>query len=220
MQVNNAAVFGPNGTFPAALTATASVGGVTVGTFTLTGRSGNILLLDTAQSSPVNLASGTVLTASVPISATSSAAVIFPAFINARTQEMAINLVVYFNGFPIKLPAFNAPPHTPTSRGAMQSFVYTSLTSGSPTSLVGLLQLIPLPTTTSSDLAIYDQAVLAAIEQSRERVLAGVNQIFSGKLKVAAPQPANRLGTQQNTTSLTSTNGNAIAGSTTPGTGT
>ncbi|MGA7496670.1 MAG: hypothetical protein WBX00_08085 [Isosphaeraceae bacterium] len=37
---------------------------------------------------------------------------------------MAINLVVYFNGFPIKLPAFNPPPHTPTQRGAIQSYVY------------------------------------------------------------------------------------------------
>ena len=30
---------------------------------------------------------------------------------------MAINLVVYFNGFPIKLPAFNAPPHRRSSGG-------------------------------------------------------------------------------------------------------
>jgi hypothetical protein len=135
---------------------------------------------------------------------------------------MAISLVTYFNGFPIKLPAFNAPPHTPTQRGAIQSFVYTSITSGSPTSLVGALQAIPLPATTSSDVTIYDSAVLAAIEQSRQRVLAGINQIFSGKLKVAAPQPANRLGTLVNTQTVTlpNTTGVALAGSTTPGTGT
>ena len=41
MQVDNATTFGPDGTFATPLNATASVGGVNVGTFALTGRSGN-----------------------------------------------------------------------------------------------------------------------------------------------------------------------------------
>ncbi len=219
IEVDNASVFGSNGTFASPLNATASVGSVTVGTFLLTGRSGNLLLIDTTESSLVNLNPGTVLTASVPTSAASSAGAIFPTFINARAQEMAINLVVYFNNSPIKLPTFNAPPHTPTQRGAIQSFIYQQLASGSPNSLVGSLQLIPLPATNGSDLDIYNQAVVAAIEQSRQRVLGGVNQIFAGKLRVAAPQPANRLGTFPTTTTTVS-NGSTPAGSTTPGTGT
>jgi hypothetical protein len=220
IQVDNASVFGANGTFASPINATASVGGVTVGTFSLTGRSGNLLLVNTAQSSLINLNQGTVLSASVPITAASSAGAIFPSYINARAQEMALNLVVYFNNFPLKLPAFNAPPHTPTQRGAIQSFVYQQIAGGSPTSLVGSLQLIPLPATSSSDLTIYNQTVLAAIEQSRQRVLSGVNEIFSGKLRIAAPQPANRLGTFSNTSAPTTTTGAALAGQTTPGTGT
>ena len=160
-----------------------------------------------------------VISASVPGTAASTAA-IFPSFINARRQQMAINLVVYFNNFPMKLPAFNAPPHTPTQRGALQNFVYQQVAGIAPTSLVVSLQAIPLPTIGSSDLTIYNSAVVAAVEQSRQRVLTGVNQIFSGRLKVAAPQPANRLGTIDNTSTGTTTNGSAPAGSTTPGTGT
>jgi hypothetical protein len=220
IQVDNASVFGPNGTFTSPVSATASVGGVTVGTFSLTGRSGNLLLVNTAQSSLINLNPGVVLSASVATTAASSAGTIFPRYINARAQEMALNLVVYFNTFPIKLPTFNAPPHTPTQRGAIQSFVYQQVAGGSATSLVGSLQAIPLATTTSSDLTIYNQTVLAAVEQSRLRVLSGVNQIFAGKLRVAAPQPANRLGTFPTTTAPTVTSGSAQAGSTTPGTGT
>jgi hypothetical protein len=220
IQVDNASVFGANGTFASPINATASVGGVTVGTFSLTGRSGNLLLVNTAQSSLINLNTGTVLSASVPITAASSAGAIFPTYINARAQEMALNLVVYFNNFPIKLPAFNAPPHTPTQRGAIQSFIYQQIAGGSATSLVGSLQIIPLAATSSSDLTIYNQTVLAALEQSRLRVLSGVNQIFAGKLRIAAPQPANRLGVLANTATTTNTTGAALAGQTTPGTGT
>ncbi len=43
MQVDDASVFGPDGIFTTPVTATASVGGVPVGTFALTGRSGNLL---------------------------------------------------------------------------------------------------------------------------------------------------------------------------------
>jgi hypothetical protein len=62
--------------------------------------------------------------------------------------------------------------------------------------------------------------VLVAIEQSRQRVLSGVNEIFAGKLKIAAPQPANRLGIFRTTTTPATTTGATLAGSTTPGTGT
>jgi hypothetical protein len=62
--------------------------------------------------------------------------------------------------------------------------------------------------------------VLAAVEQSRQRVLSGVNEIFAGKLKVAAPQPANRQGIFRTTTTPATTTGATLAGSTTPGTGT
>jgi hypothetical protein len=221
MQVDNASVFGPNGTFLSPVTATASVGGVVVGTFILTCRSGNTVVVNPTESSQVNLNPGLALTASVPITAATSAASIFPSFSNTRSQQLAINLVVYFNGYPIKLPAFNAPPHTPTQRGAIQLYVYQQISSGSPTSLVGSLQSIPLPTTSGSDLVLCNQGVLAAVEQSRERVLSGVNEIFSGRLKVAAPAPANRLGTLLNTpTTTTSTTGGPVpAGSNTPGTG-
>jgi hypothetical protein len=220
MPVNNASVFGPNGTFTTPVIATASVGGVLVA-FVLTGRSGNLLLINSAQSSQVSLNSGTVLSANVPITVANSVAVSFPSFINNRSEQMAINLVVYFNNFPIKLPTFNAPPHTPIQRGAIQLFVYQQVVGTSPTSLEESLLTIPLPTTTTgSNVTIYNSAVLAAVEQSRQRVLSGVNQIWAGKLRVAAPLPANRLGMLDNTsTTTTITNGSAVAGSTTPGTG-
>ncbi len=221
MQVDNASVFGPNGAFTTPVNATASVGGVPVGTFALTGRSGNLLLINSAQSSQVSLNSGVVLSANVPITVANSVAVSFPSFINNRSEQMAINLVVYFNNFPIKLPTFNAPPHTPIQRGAIQLFVYQQVAGTSPTSLEESLLTIPLPTTTTgSNVTIYNSAVLAAVEQSRQRVLSGVNQIWAGKLRVAAPLPANRLGMLDNTsTTTTITNGSAVAGSTTPGTG-
>ena len=59
---------------------------------------------------------------------------------------------------------------------------------------MGSLLAIPLPTTASTDLTIYNAAVLAAIEQSRQRASWGLPQMFAGKLRIAAPQPANRLG--------------------------
>ena len=43
MQVDNASVFGPTGTFTTPVNATASFGGIPVGSFVLTGRSGNTL---------------------------------------------------------------------------------------------------------------------------------------------------------------------------------
>jgi hypothetical protein len=94
----------------------------------------------------------------------SSAASIFPSFITNRTNQMAIDLVQYFNGLPLKLPYFNAPPHTPNSRGAIQNYVYGSVAGGGTTSLLQSVLAIPLPTTAGSDLQIYNVTVASAIE--------------------------------------------------------
>ena len=80
-----------------------------------------------------------------------SAAGIFPSFIINRTNQMAIDLVQYFNSLPLKLPYFNTPPHTPNNRGAIQNYVYGSVAGGG-TSLQQSLLAIPLPTTAGSDL--------------------------------------------------------------------
>jgi hypothetical protein len=219
MQMDNASVFGPNGTFTTPLNATATFGGITVGTFVLTGRQGNTLTIDPTKSSLVNLNPGVVLSASVQNTSQSSAAAIFPGFIVNRAQQMAISLVNYFNSFPIKLPAFNAPPHTPTQRGAIQSYVYQQVAGSSSTSLQQSLLGITLPTTAGPDLTIYDAAVAAAVEQSRQQVLGGVSQVFAGRLLISAPAPANRLGLPLNTSSGSSTTGSSTSatGSTTTG---
>ena len=110
-----------------AVVASAVIGTVSLGQFTLTGSSGNLLIVSPTQPPTVSLPVGTVLTASVPTSAQSSAASIFPSYITDSTIQMAINLVKYFNNLPIKLPPENAPPHTPVQRGAIQTFVYQSI---------------------------------------------------------------------------------------------
>src|SRR4051794_17605501 len=194
MQVDNASVFGPDGAFGAPVAAVATVNGIPVGTFVLTGRAGNTLILDPNQLPPVSLNAGVLLVANVPATSQSSAAAIFPTYIANRTAQMGISLVTYFNGIPLKLPYFNAPPHTPNQRGAIQSYVYQQVAGSSATSLAGSLSAITLPTTAGSDLKIYDAAVAAAVEQSRLMTLNGVRQIYAGKLRVPAPAPANRLG--------------------------
>ena len=121
-------VFGPAGTFSTPVVATATVGGAPpIGTFTLTGSSGNSLTINTADSSSIPMSVGTVLTATVPVSASSSASSIFPSYITNSTVQMATNLVVYFNNLPVKLPQQNGPPHTPIQRGAIQKYVYMSI---------------------------------------------------------------------------------------------
>jgi len=112
MQVSNAAVFFPNGsTTP--VTATATDGNAHY-FFTFTGFSGNTLFVNTSDSasSAANLTTSAILSASVSVSSQGSAAAIFPNFITNSTNQMAINLVQYFNSLPLKLPYFNAPPHT------------------------------------------------------------------------------------------------------------
>jgi hypothetical protein len=155
MQVDDAAVFGPSGTFPNAVTALASIGTAPpVGQFSLTGSSGNTLTIDLATSSSVPLPVGAVLTATVPTSAASSAATIFPNYIINSTLQLSIKLMKYFNGLPVVLPKENAPPHTPDQHGAIQKFLFQSIASTEQNSLQTLLQGITLPATRGEDLNV------------------------------------------------------------------
>jgi hypothetical protein len=199
--VDNASVFGPNGAFSSPITATVTVSGVANGAFlTLVGRNGNTLIVDPSSSSAVSLSgSGVALSASVPATAQTSAAAIFPTYITNRANLMAINLVSYFNGLPQKLPYFNAPPRTPNQRGAIQNYVYSSIMGGGSTNLVGSLGAIPLPATAGADLQIYDASVASAVEQSRLQLQNGVTQVFNGRLKVPIQAPNNRLGIDAHT---------------------
>lgn len=130
----------------------------------------------------------------VPSTSQTNAAGIFPSFIVNRTNQMAIDLVQYFNGLPLKLPKFNNPPHTPINRGAIQNYVYNSVAGGESMSLQQSLLAIPLPTTAGSDLQIYNAAMQAAVAQSRTLTLNGVSQIYAGRLLISTPAPNNRFG--------------------------
>ncbi len=113
--VDDASVFGPAGTFSPAVTATAVVGGIPVGTFVLLGSSGNQLVIDVSKSSFIPLNPGAVITANVPVSAANSAAAIFPSYISSSTTQLAVTLLQYFNNLPIPLPRKYAcaPPESP-----------------------------------------------------------------------------------------------------------
>jgi hypothetical protein len=197
IQVDDASVFGPAGTFSSPVLAMATIGSAPpIGSFTLTGSSGNSLTINIADSSSIPLSIGTVLSATVSTSASSSASSIFPAYITSSTISMGDSLVEYFNNLPLKLPQQNGPPHTPTQHGAIQKYVYMSIAGNG--SLFGSLQqsleAIPLPTTPGSDLSIYMAAVTSAVAQSRQQVLSGIEQIYAGTLLISANAPANRLG--------------------------
>ena len=211
MQVANAGVFGPEGVFTAPVVATALTGSVPVGTFTITGSSGNQIALNTAQSSAVSLASGTILAAQVTSSATTSAQLIFPSYIVTSSQSLAINLVKYFNSLPIKLPRMYASPHYPQRAGALQQYVYQIVASGTAASLEQTLNSIPLPLTPGGDLRIYDAAVQAAIYSSRQRMLNGVQQIFANKYPVI---PIGYGGVSTGTTGTIGTSTGSSTGST------
>jgi len=135
------------------------------------------------------------LTTSSPISTAS-----INSFITNRTNQMAIDLVQYFNGLPLKLPFFNTPPHTPNNRGAIQTYVYNSIAGVGSTSLQQLTSLqqslvnISLPTTTGSAQTLYEQTVNVAIAQSQTQTLNGVSEVYAGQLRVSAPIPNNRYG--------------------------
>jgi hypothetical protein len=200
IEVNDASVFGPAGMFPTPIVATATLGAAPpLGQFTLNGSTGNTLTINVAQSSAISLPAGTILSASVPTSAQTSAATIFPSYIINSTTQLAISLVKYFNNIPIRLPKENAPPHTPVQRGAIQKFVYQSIASMLPTSLRELLLAVPLPTTPGADLNIYMASVNSAVALSHQTVTGGIQQIYAGKLLIPATSPANRLGETFNT---------------------
>ena len=211
--VDDAAVFGPEGKFNPPVNATAVLGTVSLGTVTLTGSSGNLLIVGTSQPVTPSLPGGTVLIASVPASAQTSASSIFPTYVIDSTIQMAIDLVRYFNSLPIKLPPENAPPHTPVQRGAMQTFVYQSIVGtsaatldqsvagGSSTSLQELFLAIPLPTTTGSDLEIYKadggkrhRRVASAAKKWHH---AGLQSHAAGKCPAACKPPWRELQFQQ-----------------------
>ena len=202
MQVDNASVFGPNGTFATPVSATASLSGVPLGaTYVLTGRSGNTLIVDAASSSASPLSQGTTLSALVQSTSQTSAAVIFPSYILTRTQELATSLVNYFNSLPLRLPYYNAPPHTANQRGAIQKYVYTQIAGNGLTSpsLQQMLLSVLLPTTPGSDLSIYEATIASAVDQSRQQVLGGIAQVYAGRLKISITPPNNPLGLLQNT---------------------
>jgi hypothetical protein len=199
IQVDNASAFFPGGsTTP--VTATATLNGLLLGSFFLTGFSGNTLFVNPTASTPVGLSTGTILTATVTTSSQGSAASLFPSFITNRTNQMAIDLVQYFNSLPLKLPYFNTPPHTPNNRGAIQSYVYGAVAGGGTTSLQQSLLAIPLPTTAGAGLQIYNATVASAIEQSRIQTLNGVSEIYAHQLRVAGPIPNNRYGANESGT--------------------
>jgi hypothetical protein len=113
---------------------------------------------------------------------------------------MAIDLVQYFNGLPLKLPYFNTPPHTPNNRGAIQNYVYGAVAGGGTTSLLQSLLAIPLPTSDGSPVDIYNETVMAAIEQSRIQTLNGVSEVYAHQLRVAITSPNNRYGASESGT--------------------
>jgi hypothetical protein len=206
MQVQDPAVFGtPSPSSP--VSATALVAGVPVGTFSLIGSSGNQLAINAAQSSLVSLAQGTVLSAQVSVSASTSAATIFPSYITAGTRQLAVQLVSYFNNLPFKLPRKFAFPHQPRQTGALQQYVAQLTVGASSTSLEQSLLAVTLPQTPGSDLQIYDATINTMVNSSRLQMLDGVKQIFAGKFQVI---PTNFSGTS----GLTASSG---TGSTTTG---
>jgi hypothetical protein len=212
MTVQDGSVFGPQGTFSLPVTATAQVGTVPVGTFSITGRSGNVLAINTTQSSAVSLGVGTILTAQVTFTAASSAGSIVPGYITVSTQQLAVNLESYFNSLPIKLPRKYAPPHQPRSGGAIQQYVNQILVGAASTSLEQTLLAVSLPLTPGGDLDIYEATVATAVNASRVKMLDSVQQIFANKLPVV---PQNLISGTTSGTSATST-----ASSSTTGTGT
>jgi hypothetical protein len=216
MQVDDPAVFGPEGVFASPITATAMVGNVPVGQFVLTGSSTTQVAVNPALSSSISLSTGTVLTAQVPTSASSSAASIFPGYITSSTQQLAVKLVSYFNSLPFKLPRMFAFPHQPQRTGAIQQYVFQVAAGTSPTSLKNSLLSVTLPQTAGGDLQIYNAAIDTAITASRLQMLDGVQQIFAHKLQVV-PISTSASSTTTTGTGTTSTTG--TSGSTSTGTG-
>jgi hypothetical protein len=207
MTVQDGAVFGPQGTFSLPVTATAEVGTVPVGTFNIIGRSGNVLAINTTDSSAVSLAVGTTLTAQVTFTAASSAGSIVPGYIVASTQQLAANLEAYFDSLPIKLPRKYAPPHQPQSGGAIQQYVDEILVGSASTSLEQTLLAVALPLTPGGDLDIYEATIATDVNASRVKMLSSVQQIFANKLPIVPPNLISSTTSGTSTTSSTSSSG-------------
>jgi hypothetical protein len=215
MQVQDPAVFGPMSS-SAPVTASAQVGGAVVGTFSLIGSSGNQLAIDNTQSSQVSLGQNTVLSAQISQSASSSAGSIFPSYIIASTQQLAVRLVSYFNSLPFKLPRMYAPPHQSQRAGAIQQFVYQAVAGTAPTSLQQSLLGVTLPQTPGSDLQIYDAVIATVVNGSRLQLLGNVQQIFAGKLPIIPINSSGGSGSSS-TGGTGSTSGGATTGSASTG---
>jgi hypothetical protein len=205
--VDDAAVFGPSGTYSTPITATALVGTNPIGQFVLTGSSGNQLVIDPSKSSFIPLNVGTTLAATVPVSAASAAAAIFPSYITTSTTQLAINLVQYFNSLPIRLPRKYAFPHTDPQAGAIPTYVYQLIAGRGAGSLKNVLLAIILPATPGPDLQIYDAAVNAAVATTHLNVLAGVEQIFAGKLQIPPSGASSVTSTTSGTGTTTGSSG-------------
>lgn len=216
MQVADAGVFGTQGTYSSPVTATAFVGSVPVGTFTFSGSSGNQLIVSGSNPAGLAVNSGTTLNGQATATAASSAQSIFPTYITISTQQLAVNLVAYFNSLPFKLPRMYAPPHQSQRSGAIQQYVYQLVAGGQATSLQRTLSTISLPATPGSDLQIYDAAVKMALDASKTQMLSGVQQIFAGKLPVV---PINGSSSSNSGTTSGSSSTASGSSSTTSGSG-
>ena len=205
MEVDDASVFGPEGTYTTPVTATASVGSVTIGTFSLIGSSGNQLVVNPSDSSFIPLNPGTVISATVPTTAVTNAATIFPSYITNSTIQLGVILVQYFNNVPFALPNKSTPPHTSTQEGAIQELTYLEIAGAATTSLKNSLLAITLPTSPGSSLKIYDSAVNVTVNASRLKVLEGVRQIYAGNIQV--PGTSASLTTSGTTSGTSSTAG-------------
>ncbi len=205
MVVDDASVFGPAGTYSTPVSATASLGGVTIGTFSLIGSSGNQLIINPADSSFVPLNPGTTISATVPANAVTNAAAIFPSYITNSTIQLGVVLVQYFNNVPFALPNKSTRPHTSPQAGAIQELTYLEIAGASPDSLQNLLLAITLPTTPGSSLKIYDSAVNDTVNASRLKVLEGVRQIYAGNIQV--PGTTSSASTTSGSTSGTASTG-------------
>lgn len=213
MEVADASVFGPEGVYASPVIATAYIGSVPVAKFTLTGSSGNLVTIGSATPNTVSLNSGTTLSAQVASSASSSASTIFPSYITSSSQQLAGNLVAYFDSLPFKLPRMYATPHQPQRGGAIQQYVYQVVAGSPSTSLMNTLEAIALPQTPGSDLQIYNDTVDVAIESSRSQMLSTVRQIFAGKYPVV---PINASSGSSSTSGTGTTSGSSTNSTATP----
>ena len=150
--VADAAVFGPEGDYSSAVTATAVLGSATLGTVYITGSSGNYLIITPASGYGDNAAERDHPGRQRSHLGPNECHVDFPSYITNSTIQLAIGLVQYFNNLPIKLPPENAPPaHARSTRGD-SVYVYQNIASSLGDQPSATATCHPLPTTPGSDL--------------------------------------------------------------------